>query len=360
MTGDRRGFALVAVLLVLLAVAALTTSMLGAAAREALVTRNAIEAAAARLAAVSALDLARAGWDAQAMSGMTPEEVRQLAWADGSLADGTGHAASAERLDEHRYLLRAVGWTGGAPPPHARTVARAGAIVQALDPDALARRFAVGVESPAGVHLTGTATLTPAPTDSSGCVEPVTSLRAPADQVLIDPGALLTGPVESDGAASLHARFPSGLGFLDVAALHHLADRRTGSTVVPTPSGLPCDTRVTGNWGDPAPGSPCAGFLPLISGSGSLHVAGGTGQGILIVDGDLRLDGGAIFHGLILATGRVEVLDASVTGSVVAGGGLLLQGEIAASACAVRRALLGVAALQRAHPPAGRSRIPLF
>jgi hypothetical protein len=54
-----------------------------------------------------------------------------------------------------------------------------------------------------------------------------------------------------------------------------------------------------------------------------------SGCGILLVDGDLEVDGGFTWHGIVLATGTVTYLgggDKHVTGGIMAGASL--QGEL--------------------------------
>lgn len=77
------------------------------------------------------------------------------------------------------------------------------------------------------------------------------------------------------------------------------------------------------NWGDPtSPLAPCGSHMPVIDHRGNLHIAGGMGHGLLIVDGDVFVGGGFRYHGVILVSGRLAVgpLGASVVGVVVAAG----------------------------------------
>ena len=67
-----------------------------------------------------------------------------------------------------------------------------------------------------------------------------------------------------------------------------------------------CDKSSIYNWGDPARTTVCGSYFPVIWGKGNLSITGGSGQGILIVDGDLSVSGGATFHGPVLVRGRVQ------------------------------------------------------
>ena len=66
-----------------------------------------------------------------------------------------------------------------------------------------------------------------------------------------------------------------------------------------------CDKTSLYNWGDPARTTVCANYFPIIWATGNLNITGGSGQGILIVDGDLNVSGGATFHGPVLVRGRI-------------------------------------------------------
>jgi hypothetical protein len=71
-----------------------------------------------------------------------------------------------------------------------------------------------------------------------------------------------------------------------------------------------CIAIVT-NWGDPRrgdPPSPCAARLPLIHASSDLTLVGGRGQGVLLVDGRLRLGGPLEFSGQIVARRGIETI----------------------------------------------------
>lgn len=64
-----------------------------------------------------------------------------------------------------------------------------------------------------------------------------------------------------------------------------------------------CNYAVNSNWGEPnRPGTTqCYGYFPIIYSSGSLTVTGnGRGQGILLINGDLRIQGNFDFYGLVV------------------------------------------------------------
>lgn len=106
------------------------------------------------------------------------------------------------------------------------------------------------------------------------------------------------------------------------------------------------------NWGDPSrasPPGPCESYFPVLYAPGDLHLAGGAGQGILLVEGSLTVSGGANFAGVVIAQGTVNALGMGgrLEGAVMAAGkgggtnGLGAPLVIVHSRCAIRAAESG-------------------
>ena len=115
-----------------------------------------------------------------------------------------------------------------------------------------------------------------------------------------------------------------------------------------------CNTAVMTNWGDPNRASPagkCEGYFPIIyfGGSGNAHITGGRGQGILLVDGDLTVDGGFEWFGPVIARGHVTTQGTGghFNGGVMAADVDLEQNTVLGNAiidyskCAIDAALVG-------------------
>lgn len=110
------------------------------------------------------------------------------------------------------------------------------------------------------------------------------------------------------------------------AADHKLAGGQIMSGSNPSPSlnaDGTCNTTDPMNWGDPlAPGLPCSNWFPIIHVAGDLTLeATQRGQGILLVDGDIRAKGGFEFYGPVI-----------VKGSLIAEGGFTFYGGVRARA----------------------------
>ncbi len=126
-----------------------------------------------------------------------------------------------------------------------------------------------------------------------------------------------------------------------------------GTSPNPSPSGTATTcTYGTSNWGEPSRGVGavlgCTGYYPIIYTNGSLGVNGNSrGQGILLVDGDLTVNGTFTFVGLIVVKGNLKA-----NGNFSLYGAALVQGTADAtsgnasfyySACAMSNAFSALA-----------------
>ncbi|HEX9581395.1 MAG TPA: hypothetical protein VF970_09860 [Gemmatimonadales bacterium] len=76
------------------------------------------------------------------------------------------------------------------------------------------------------------------------------------------------------------------------------------TTVAPP---ITCSTGVATNWGDPiTPLSPCYNYFPIIWVEGNVSINQDRGQGVLIVNGDLDVQGGFEFYGPVLVRGTIN------------------------------------------------------
>lgn len=91
-----------------------------------------------------------------------------------------------------------------------------------------------------------------------------------------------------------------------------------GPNAAPVAINGSCDKSNTSNWGEPlrTAGSiaPCYNYFPIIYSTGSLHINNGRGQGILLVDGDIRMNGNFQWYGLIVA--RDDIIKGNGTADI--------------------------------------------
>jgi hypothetical protein len=151
-------------------------------------------------------------------------------------------------------------------------------------------------------------------------------------------------PLETFAALPSADTLPA-LGLLELGDLLDAAQPSLSGVVSPVPveSLGDCVEREPSNWGDPEhPWRPCGQLLPLRGSRGDLRMDGGVGQGVLVVDGNLDLVGGARFHGLAMVSGALRVDgEAQLIGMAVAWGGVQIgsAGSVRGSGCWVARAL---------------------
>ena len=130
-----------------------------------------------------------------------------------------------------------------------------------------------------------------------------------------------------------------------------------------------CNKSNNRNWGDPLnPGSACGGHFPIIYARGDVGIqSNDAGQGILLVEGDLKLAGGFNFYGPVVVRGE---LSTAGTGGHVHGGliaanvnldtsTVLGNAVVQYSSCAVTRAVLNNSRLTFAVPLSERSWVDL-
>src|SRR4051812_25749470 len=130
-----------------------------------------------------------------------------------------------------------------------------------------------------------------------------------------------------------------------------------------------CNKTLVTNWGDPvrhAPAAACESYPPIIHITGDAKLTTGSGQGILLVDGDVTEAGNFGFTGIIIARGTVRAAGSgnTVTGVVMAaavdlGDAVTLTGGATGqySSCAVKQALSATSPLAAAK---GRGWVNLY
>lgn len=129
----------------------------------------------------------------------------------------------------------------------------------------------------------------------------------------------------------------------------------------PVGTATTCDLSSTSNWGEPLRSGNgyvggCTDYFPIIYANGSLQLTNGRGQGILLVNGDIRLSGNFQWFGLIIA--RDDITKGNGTfdlwGSIMSrnanvqdDNNIVGNSSFRWSKCAVESALRGSAILTR-------------
>jgi hypothetical protein len=140
--------------------------------------------------------------------------------------------------------------------------------------------------------------------------------------------ACITGSPKVEQDTSINTQTLSSVGDIPFDSLEQYATKVVsgGSMQQILPSTIDATTCNTGdlhNWGDPVnPTGPCGGYFPIIWSQSDLTLGSGYGQGVLIVNGNLTVNGGFTFFGPVLV---------SKTLSTAGNGGHFNGGVIAAN-----------------------------
>jgi hypothetical protein len=365
----RRGFALPAAVIALVLLSVLVVGALFLATEELRAGRTDVATQHALSAAEWGLDRAVASWDAQLNTRLPIGDSRVLLeWGEGS----DSVEVAALRVREHAFWVTSHATSGadGRAIPARTTVGAAMRLVLPRAPVRAALTVAGGVTVDGGTVDGGDMRATADATgvcasidvvDVAGIIVPDssrvcgTTCTGPATGVFGAPPVATDSGLTSDSGAALRGirgAFAAGV-----------STTMAGGALSPAPVvvGGECILTSALNWGDPTSGGPCADHYPVVHVRGdAVLTAGALGQGVLLVDGTLRLEAGARFFGLAVVANDVIVAEpgAVITGAVMAGDGDRGEGSVVAgggairfSGCVVRRALLGAA---RLTPTPGR------
>jgi hypothetical protein len=150
------------------------------------------------------------------------------------------------------------------------------------------------------------------------------------------------------------------------ATINLAGGQNFSNSIAPTTVNGQCDLSNLRNWGDPMnPTAPCGNYFPIIHITGDATINGQEGQGILLVDGSLSVQGGFQFFGIVIVRGSLKTAGggsnpAHFWGTVLAQDTVAFtdtttnisgNANLLYSKCAITRALdkTGVAAMMRSR-----------
>jgi len=168
------------------------------------------------------------------------------------------------------------------------------------------------------------------PTGWTDCTTPLQNQAG----VRVDSGSVSTGgngtvagtpPVVNDPSLS-DSSFTNfgGATYAQLAARANITLAGGNYKTAPTLAGATCNKNDLTNWGDGMnPTAPCGGYFPIIHVTGNATLNGDQGQGILLVDGNLEVQGSYQFFGIVIIQGELKTsgggnTDAHFWGGVMA------------------------------------------
>ncbi len=359
-TRSERGFALAASIFALVVIAALVTGAFFAARLEMKTGENTENAQHAFSAADAGLGYEIANWQTGSWNQLA---VESTAAVSGTLASGTGSwTGSVVRLNSNLYLIRITGQDqydlasrtlGELARLRILAINMKGAVTTQSNMKVGGSSYIDGVDTPpvgwncppVTDSLPGIATNDSASIQFSGCTNFSCLSGSPLikqDTTINDSTFFQFGDLSYNDLANMaDIVYPSSYG--------------PASDFGPVGTATTCNTSVQDNWGDPmvpptVPG--CANYFPVIHVEGDLNATGGYGQGILLVDGNLSVQGGWQFFGPVIVKGTVTTQGTGghFNGGVLAANMNLQQDVVLGSAVVTYSSCIITKALQANSP----------
>ena len=285
-----------------------------------------------------------------------------------SLGSGVDASRQLSRLTSSLFLIRSVGSRRNAGGTVLATRS-AGSMIRLVTPKLQMRG---GLTAVGQITVTGNATVSGNDTTPPGWQASGVECPPEADKG----GVVYNGTLTQSGSSEISGAPPKqldptmtpanmlgGTTFDQLKALRTLTLTSNVSGVGPSlTTAVPaeCKTTVQSNWGAPLnSASPCFNYFPIIYHYGDLSISGsGAGQGILLVEGNLNIQGQVSFFGPVIATGAVNVRgtgsdDVKFYGGLIASDVQLDDSKLSGNAtvlyssCANRRALQGSGVITR-------------
>lgn len=353
LSAGERGAALLLALAMLsilgiLGAAALTLAWLEMRAGE-----NAVQAVQSFEAAEAGLTQARWTWNHAALDTLSAGGVTTLPGL--VLVNGAQVAVQARRLGGESYLLTSQGQIQRAGRQSRRFLSQLIRLELPIPPISGALTGLDSALIDAGSVVSGHDSTPPGWGARCPATAPAVAGLAVAPGTVINPASCLNTPcLGGQPGLLVDSMLPpwvldsvASYSYSGLASQADVTVQGAVGPVRPVPAGPGvCQTADSLNWGDPAPTGACGSYFAVVHAASGLVITGGSGQGVLLVDGDLTLSGGFRFAGLVVVQGTLRSGGAGggVLGAVLARRIDLPPGsplEVRYSACALREATRG-------------------
>lgn len=254
--------------------------------------------------------------------------VRPYAPGDGSI-----DTVRITKLNSLTFLVNSEGRAGVGPRGGARK--RAGMIVRLEVPQvkilgAITTRGTVKIGGSTSISGTDTSfagwNCPPAGAAVAGAVVPSYSNLTSGGSCGASYSCIKGSPLVSISSAAMDTNTYFYYGGLTWNDLVQMADKQVSGTLTnvgPSTAAGACRYSDNRNWGDPnraaTPGL-CEQYFPIIYAPGDLAINGNVGQGVLLVGGNLSIQGGFTFYGPVISRGTVKLTGTGnhINGSVLA------------------------------------------
>jgi len=326
---DRKGMALGIVLIAIAVISVMIVGAYFANIQEYRLGSNTLTQARAMSAAEYGHGAVYQGWD-RAWNAYKAGTTFIRPFAPG---DGSVDTARITKLNALTFLVNSEGRSGNGPHGGARR--RAGMIVRLEVPQvkilgAITTRGTVAIGGSTAINGNDSTIAgwgcPPGGAPVAGAVVPSFSNLTSGGSCGKNYACIQGNPLVSISSAAMDTNTYFYYGGLTWADLVSMADKQVSGTqtnVGPSTAAGACRTADLKNWGDPAraatPGL-CESYFPIIYAPGDVSINGNVGQGVLLVGGNLSIQGGFTFYGPVISRGTVKLTGTGnhIYGSVLA------------------------------------------
>jgi len=350
---QERGFALVGAVFALVIIASLVAGAFFASRQELSVGRSTQTYERAFEAAEAGINRQVAAWNTSVNALAVGDSMTMPTYT----LPGSNATASSliKRLNTQLFLIRTTGTSGTS----SRTLASL-ARLQVLTMD-----FQASLTTRSTLKLGGSSQIDGTNTNPTGwscaaATDTLAGIRTPDSTQISTSGcgsySCVSGSpkIQQDSTVSTSTFFNYGsLTWTDLISMASITytSSPTLSSLAPIATGGVCDNSNTNNWGEPWRGggtvSACYNYMPIIYFAADAHITGGRGQGIMLVEGDLDVQGGFEFYGPVIVKGSFSTQGTGghFTGGVMASNvdlelnSVLGDAVITYSDCAIESAL---------------------
>lgn len=360
---SERGFALAGAILGLVVIASLVAGAFFAARQELKIGQSSQTFQRAFDAAEAGLDMTVAAWNNGSYNSLA---VGSSADTSGTVSGAGTYRANVRRLNDQLFLIRSTGTdTRGISQRVLAQLVR----LQLIDINIRA-----GLTTRGSLRIGGSSFVdgVDTPPDSWGC--PSTGLDTLPGILTRDSSQISVSgcggyscirgdpKIVNDTTVNDSTFFRFGdIDWNELVAMRTMtlpANVGTLNGIQPTAAGGVCTTNsgvntYSTNWGEPNRGSgsiaPCYNYFPIIYAAGDLKITGGRGQGILLVERNLDVQGGFEFYGPVIVRGEINTAGTGghFHGGVLAANVNLGQNDVLGNAvvtyssCSIIRAVMG-------------------
>jgi Tfp pilus assembly protein PilX len=309
---NERGIALAVAIFALVVVGGMVAGALFVGSQEQRIGRNTLTQQQAFTAADAANDGLVSNWNQDLYNNMT---VGASITTNGTAPDGKGWSrTTVQRLSQMLYLVRTDGFSKDSTARQ-----RVGALMR-LRPFQF--NINAALKTQGAVKIGGSSFISgvdQSPTGWTGCPalgDTLAGIRMPDPTELTTSGCsgltCIQGDPKVQKDTTINDSSLTTVGDIQFDSLRQYATKTmTGGNVLIEPSALngACNTAVQTNWGEPwvVGGVPeCRTYFPIIWVEGNMTINKNRGQGVLIVNGDLDVQGSFEFYGPVLVRGTIN------------------------------------------------------